>query len=468
MKHASLHFNSERWEKNALYWIWLSLACGPANTEFRHLAERYDDPYELYSLSEEEIEQMKWISPSLRARLSNKSLSESESILRFCAPEKIDVLPYGSPEYPTLLMEISDPPVVLYVRGRMPDLSHRICLGMVGTRSISEYGTQTSYRIAYELSAANVLVVSGMALGVDGVSACGALMQGRETIAVLGCGVMVTYPREHKRLMNAIIARGAVISEYPPYEKPQRYYFPQRNRIISGLSRGVMVIEGRAKSGSMITAGLAQMQGRDLFALPGRVDSQGGEGPNKLIQDGAIMVTSSRDILKRYYFLFKEWIDVDGYNHACKGKIPSVDEVLVQFGICETHDPVESVVNRQRSEAGMPTDKKHRSRREKQRQEDLPAAMPRIPQPTESLAEQPMAELQATSEPTVAAQTLPSTDGLSDFERAILAAMPQGESVAPDQILLNEGTPADLIASLSMLSILGFVESEPGGMYKKI
>ena len=256
--------------EDILYWLWLSERIGIASKEFGKLVKRYDSPFDLYRLEEEEIEGLEGVSERLKLKLADKNLDFAYKTKYECAKKGIHVIPYGDARYPERLRQLEDPPVLLYVMGELPSMDERLCVGMVGTRKISEYGRQSAYKISYELASAGMVIVSGMALGVDGVSAVGALAAGGTTVAVLGCGLSVVYPKEHARLMRAIAAHGAVVSEYPLSEPPYGGNFPKRNRIISGLCQGVLIVEGAQGSGALITASLAEKQGRDVFALPAR------------------------------------------------------------------------------------------------------------------------------------------------------------------------------------------------------
>ena len=218
-----------------LYWLWLSKQCGIASKEFGKLMKRYDSPFDLYQLDEEEVDRLSGIGDSLKQRLADKNLDFAYRTKYECDKMGVSLIPYGDPRYPERLRMLEDPPVLLYVMGELPNMDDRLCIGMVGTRKMSEYGRQSAYKISYELAAARAVIVSGMALGIDGVSAAGALAAGGTTVAVLGCGLSVVYPKEHGRLMQAIGAHGAVVSEFPLSEKPFGANFPKRNRIISGL-----------------------------------------------------------------------------------------------------------------------------------------------------------------------------------------------------------------------------------------
>lgn len=209
--------------------------------------------------------------------------------IRLCAQE--------DEEYPKWLKEIFDPPTLLYYRGTIPQSD--LCIGIVGSRRSTTYGRQAANKIASELSASGAIVVSGAARGIDTASHLGALEHG-ETIAVLGCGVDVVYPPENGKLLADIAEHGAVLSEYPPGTQPHPGLFPARNRIISGISRGILVVEAAEKSGALITATYAMEEGRDVFAVPGSIFSATSIGTNKLIQDGVKPILCGKDILDEY------------------------------------------------------------------------------------------------------------------------------------------------------------------------
>ena len=198
--------------------------------------------------------------------------------------------------YPAVLREIADPPEPLYVRGTL-DEQDRAAVAVVGARRASAYGLAVAEWLGRELVRHRVTVVSGMARGIDGAAHRGALMAGGRTIAVLGCGPDVIYPAEHEDLMGQIIESGAVVTEFPPGTPPLPHHFPQRNRIISGLSLGVVVVEGRERSGASVTADFALDQGREVFAVPGSIFGETSYLPHRLLQEGATPVTTVDDIL---------------------------------------------------------------------------------------------------------------------------------------------------------------------------
>lgn len=212
---------------------------------------------------------------------------------------KIWVLTRWDEEYPPLLRELPQPPWVLYGKGDRSRLQPP-CLAIVGTRKPTSYGKRVTTTLASEAVTQGWSVVSGMAMGIDGVAHVAALEAGGTTVAVLGCGVDVIYPKHHRMLYQRLVTEGVILSEMPPGTQPHPGLFPQRNRLISGLSRGVLVVEAAEKSGSLITADCAMEQGREVFAVPGPITSKQSRGTNRLIQQGAKCILSSADIWEEF------------------------------------------------------------------------------------------------------------------------------------------------------------------------
>lgn len=243
---------------------------------------------------------------------------------------------YFHPLYPKLLKEIYDPPLGIYVKGILPD-DEIDKIGVVGARRCSAYGLETAHRITKDLGKTNVVVVSGMARGIDAMAHKGIMDGGGKTIAVLGCGVDVCYPMENERLMQQIIGNGCVISEYPPQTKPISYHFPQRNRIISGLCKMVVVVEAGKKSGTLITADLALENGRDVFVVPGNVTSRFSEGTNNLIKQGCPIITEYSDILFALGISYQKEETEKYYQTVLENLEPFEKEV---FLLIDTQNPI--------------------------------------------------------------------------------------------------------------------------------
>ncbi|WP_100638879.1 DNA-processing protein DprA [Marinobacter salexigens] len=227
---------------------------------------------------------------------TNASVSAVRQILLACERHTIGILDWQNPDYPEALRHIHDAPLVIYTRGDA-SLLNREQIGIIGSRNATPAGLDHARCFAAELSERGLLVTSGLALGVDGAAHAGALDAGHPTIAVIGCGLDRIYPNQHRRLGERIITNGLMVSEYPPGTPARAAHFPQRNRIISGLSRGILVVEAGLKSGSLITARLALEQGREVFAIPGSIHSPVARGCHYLIKQGACLVDQVGDIL---------------------------------------------------------------------------------------------------------------------------------------------------------------------------
>ncbi|NLB78003.1 MAG: DNA-protecting protein DprA [Clostridiaceae bacterium] len=230
---------------------------------------------------------------------SNELSQEIKNIIETCNKKSISIIPISHDEYPEMLKYIPDPPLLLYVRGIIPKSNS---IAIVGSRKASGYGIETAFKMASELALSDITIVSGMARGIDTASHSGALDAGGKTVAVLGCGVDIIYPPENRSIMERIIKSGAVISEYPPGSPPSMIHFPSRNRIISGMSLGTLIVEAGLKSGSLITANCALEQGRDVYAIPGNINNYNSMGTNRLIKDGAKIVLNPDDILDELSF----------------------------------------------------------------------------------------------------------------------------------------------------------------------
>ena len=283
-----------------VYWIWLSLACSVGGSTFSSLMEKYGSAKAIYEADPEDLYKLVGYRNSDRGKLADKSLDKALEIYDFCKKYKVGILAYSDERYPQKLRDISSPPVLLYYRGVLPDFNSAFSVACVGTRALSDYGRKSALKICYDLSLSGATVISGMASGIDGVSHAAALHTGGITVAVLGSGIDVCYPQQHRHLAREIVKKGCVLTEYPPKTPPNRYNFPKRNRIISGLADATLVIEGKEKSGAYITASYAKEQGRLVYALPGNVGSSNSELSNLLIKNGAKLCTCADDIVRDF------------------------------------------------------------------------------------------------------------------------------------------------------------------------
>ena len=284
-------------ESNAEYWISLSQVFGYNNHKIKRLCELYEDITVFIAGGEREWKHCGILNLADLHKLKTTDYRETETIMEKCKKYGYSILCIDDEDYPECLFNIYAPPAVLYIEGSLPDVDHVLTIGIVGTRTASNYGVRNSYQFGYALSKYGVYTVSGGALGVDCASHRGTLAANGVTICVLGCGINYNYLKENAGMRKAITRDGAVISEYPPDTPPKAYHFPARNRLIAALSQGVLIIESGKRSGSLITADLALEQGKELFALMGN-NSPNNEGSNERIKEGtATPVTDFMDII---------------------------------------------------------------------------------------------------------------------------------------------------------------------------
>ena len=396
------------------YWIWFQQALGYGSSRTEQLLNAFDG-------SAQAVYQADWSSLQQKGLLTRKQLEsmngfrleQAQAIIDNCARIGCRAIAANSAEYPEALRETYGHPLVLYVLGDLSCLNGRLAIGMVGTRRSSEYGRRVADLLSRELAACGAVVVSGMAAGIDTVAHTGALKGNGKTVAVLGCGVDVTYPPQNETLKDLIAQNGAVVSEFPPGTQPDGPNFPIRNRIISGLSQGVVVVEGRRRSGSLITAGHALAQGRDVFAVPGSVFDVGSVGPHWLIAQGAIPVTCTRDILEEYLTVYPDTIDTK-----------TVEELAMPRAARPAQDP---------------------------------APMPEKTAPKPPKQEQPVAVAEA--------QKPPAPLFLSDMQRRVYDLV-EAEPQSVDLLTQRSGEPVHkVLSALTQLEVYGLVDALPGHNY---
>jgi DNA processing protein len=306
------------------------------------LLECFGDAERVLSASDDELQRVQGIGPKIARRiLKARQEVQLEAQLALAAEHGLRILLPGRVDYPRLLAEIPDPPGVLFVRGGM-EPADAMAVGIVGTRRATHYGKQTAERLAAGLARAGVTVVSGLARGIDAAAHRGALSAGGRTVAVLGSGVLNVFPPEHEKLAIEVAAHGAVISEVAPTMPPLAGMFPQRNRIISGLSMGVVIVEAAHRSGALITARHAMEQGREVFAVPGQIDSPGSAGPHHLLRDGAKLVTCVDDILEELGHLPAAAPDQRGGNIRAAAELMLND---LEHAVLQAIEPAGSILD---------------------------------------------------------------------------------------------------------------------------
>jgi DNA processing protein len=276
----------------------LSMVPGVGPIARRALIARFGSPAAVLDASVTELRQVSGIGAKLASAIAEaRNTQDAEAELAACRQSAIEVIVESDPRYPPLLSEIPDPPGTLFVKGDLQERD-RLAIAVVGTRHATPYGLMQAGKLAAGLARAGVTIVSGLARGIDAAAHRATLEAEGRTIAVLGSGILNLYPKEHAELARQIVEHGAVISECPPGMPPMSGMFPQRNRIITGLALGVVVVEAADRSGALISARHAMEQGREVFAVPGRVDSRMSRGCHRLIRDGAKLVESVEDIFE--------------------------------------------------------------------------------------------------------------------------------------------------------------------------
>jgi DNA processing protein len=283
-------------QEEELHWLALKLVPGLGARISKRLLDRFRTPQAIFRASRTELEGAGLSGAIAQSIASGCAFEDAATQQEKMRESAAIVVTIGDPRYPQLLREIYDPPILLFARGRL-ELLESIMLAMVGTRRPTPYGLAATERLAADLAHAGLTIVSGMARGIDTAAHKGTLAAGGDTLAVLGCGVDVVYPSENRKLASDLAVKGLIVSEFPMGSTAFPQNFPIRNRIISGMSVGVLVVEGAQYSGSAITAKLAMDQGREVFAVPGNITSKLSWGPNLLIKQGAKLIQDWNDVV---------------------------------------------------------------------------------------------------------------------------------------------------------------------------
>ncbi len=475
-----------------LYWIWLAEALGPASDSFLALLEQFKTAEAIYRAGKDEFEACEKLKPTVIPSLLDKSTAQAQHILDRCETLGVGILPFGDPLYPERLRQIHRPPVLLYYRGYLPDFPNRLAIAVVGTRGMTEEGRRNGYRLAYELAVTGTVVVSGMAIGIDGIAHVGALDAGGITVAVLGSAIDNPYPYEHKPIYDRLIRQGGVISEYPPGMRTQRWHFPQRNRIIAGLCQGTLIVEAGANSGALITAKEALAQGRNVFAMPGDANNPARVGTNNLIKAGAVAVTETTDILKVYQSLYSPVLRVENltdpaYFSAYDDKLKYGQQRVADYLDGSAKSKTTARTAPQNTDQAQPAPRNDRTAPKAQplrevpytaedtapMMEQTPLATPAAPpQPPAKPAAQPrdstQENRQTVSDQKKSEDTLPqkTPDGLTEEQIFVLSMIRQGMSF--DEMCKCGIKAAHLLVDITYLELVGCIRALPGGRYELI
>jgi len=411
-----------------LHWIWLAHRSGVSDRMKLRLLQHFREPEDIYFADRESYRHIEGMTAEAAEALDDKDLAASEAVLDACRREGLHILTFRDAAYPSKLKNIADPPILLYYKGQLPDFDALPVIGVVGTRKASAYGMQTAKRMGYQIGRCGGIVVSGMAYGIDGMAMSGALTAGQTTVGILGCGADIVYPPSNRALFRDVERYGCILSEFPPGTQPARWTFPKRNRIISGLSNGVLVVEAPEGSGALITANHALEQGRDVFVVPGNIDQPNFVGSHRLLRDGATLVSSGWDILSEYAFLYPDRI------HREAGESS------------QTVYPDEMVNVLSEAEKPLPKVAQKRS----------------LPAKSKSLKKK-LEKINIDNEPSEAYSDVNTTlPKLSADEQLITAALSDRERLVDDVIAETGLTTGKMLALLTMLELKGVVKRLPG------
>lgn len=443
-------------KSDQVYWIWLALKLNNQNSVFQRLLDLFgNSPYEVYKADESKINRAIHLSEFQKKSLLDKNLDEAFSIFNYCKWNNVGIMTYGDSIYPESLKSMKKPPILLYYMGHIPNLNNKVCVSMVGTRKMTEYGMRSCYKIAYELASAGAVIVSGMALGIDSVAHAGAIGARGTTIAVLGCGIDVIYPKQHRKLRKYICEHGAVITAYHPSTPAYKNNFPERNAIVSALSEGTLVIEAPRSSGALITADCAAEQSRTVYALPGSIEEPMSEGPNNLIKNGAMAITSARDVLQYYFENHSRLVDPVklrqgelssefdngileevGISATCYGKGPKGSPLSL---LKKLNEQINNNAEQNSDYYSAPKIKKIDENQSVKKEENMP--------------------IEATPVDETA------LEGLTEEQRKIFSELPCDKPTSVDTLIKSGYNIGTLMASLTILEIKGLITSLPGGMY---
>lgn len=411
-----------------IHWIWLAHRPGVSDRMKVRLLQHFREPEDIYYADGESYRHVEGITAEAVQSLQDKDLTFAQTVLEACRREGLHLLTFQDAAYPSKLKNIADPPILLYYKGQLPDFDALPVIGVVGTRKASAYGMQTAKRMGYQIGKCGGIVVSGMAYGIDGMAMSGALTAGQMTVGVLGCGADIVYPPSNRGLFQDVENYGCILSEFAPGTPPAKWTFPKRNRIISGLSNGVLVVEAPEGSGALITANHALEQGRDVFVVPGNIDQPGFVGSHRLLRDGATLTSSGWDILSEYQALYPDKVhrdDSQSHQRVYPEELTKAAEALEK--------PLPKVAQKR--------------------------SLPGKSQPLKKILEKKTIDKEPKDAYSDVNTALPK---LSDQEQTIVDALASGERLVDDVIAETGLSTGKILALLTMLELKGVVKRLPG------
>ena len=413
------------------HWIWLAHRPNLPDWLKWNLLQKFGDPEKIYFA--DSYEEAEGLTKQGYESLMDKDLGQAHKILEACLKKRLHILTIADGAYPRRLKNICDPPLILYYKGQLPDLDSTAVISVVGTRHASAYGLQAAQRLGYQIGACGGIVVSGMALGIDAMAMNGGLMGGAPVVGVLGCGADQIYPLKNRQLFRDTERYGCILSEFPPETPAAPWNFPKRNRIISGLSDGVLVVEAPKKSGALITARQALDQGRDVFVVPGNIDVDTCEGSNSLLRQGAGAVSCGWDILSEYVCRYP-----DRLREKIQGRQEAGEDLQKVSQNLQIPDP---------------------ERKKSHKIQEKTSRIPEIDKPHEN-AHKKLSIDKEPSQPYIDINEILSR--CNSQEKAIVMVLKDGEMLV-DTVIAETGLKTqEVLSSLTMLEIKGILKRLPG------
>lgn len=481
-------------EDHRLYWIWMAESFRQGSVTAAKLIQRYVGAREIFNGAADDLAADDEFTSDKVAKikkiLHNRSLQRASEILSRCEALGISVLTPEDDEFPAQLKTLRDMPLVLYVRGKLPDCSKRMLTTIVGTRKMSDYGRKIAYSLGAGLAFGGAVVVSGMALGADSMALIGALDAGGTVVAILGSGVDVIYPADHKEIYRKIAQRGAVISEYPPGSPPIGSHFPVRNRLMSGISDATVVVEANATSGAMITANHAISQGRKLFAVPGNIGDEGAEGTNLLLREGAIPALGAEDVLSEFEFIYSNQISVDRAHISLRGmdmdrlSMNAMSRTRIGIGTGKMGSdknyygsgsyggraPSSAFKDNKTEETTAQSQKQKQTKKQiaDKTEKNIAKKIVRDVFSGSNDKKMPQNEkmIENSDKKVIPAKKI-ELDMLDESEIKVYNKMKPSVPMLPDELVDGENSVSDIMSALTMLEMAGAVESGGGGYFMR-
>lgn len=455
--------------------VWYALACGPSCKWAAHLMKNYPGGVDgIFAHEFDEDESIDGISGKFLQRLNDKALVRAERVMVDCMTQGIRIVSCLSDDYPAKLKNIEDYPIVLYTRGNVERLNDRLCVSIVGTRRMTDYGKTATFKLVRELAPFDPVIISGGAYGIDCAANQSALFFGLDTIAVFGTGVDRYYPSEHRHIFDEIASRGMLVSEFPPGTPVDGRNFPIRNRVISGLCDALIVVEAPPKSGALITARLASEQGRRLYAVPGDIFSENAIGTDQMIKEGASLCTNGRDIIDDF---------LETYNLTA-------DEGIIKSFNYRRYEGAFEPRNMGGGRSMKPVISKAKEQSQRGDETRTARRPGRTNRPEDGNAEPEKAPVDKYREPDRAPVFADRTDAsepakndadpvidnearrmlrekLGEKEYKVFEAIPDGGMANADELTSTGLSSSEILSALTLLELYSAIESLPGGTYRK-